>query len=108
MIRPAEIVLVLDSAALNLWDHQRAAVNECDRYFAEGPAQQSALVHFPTGAGKTGIMAVLARRRAETAPAIVVCPSAALVLQLEREFRTDFWAKIGAPDDWRFSFTARL
>jgi hypothetical protein len=31
----------------------------------------------------------------------VVCPSAALVAQLRREFKSEFWEKLGAPDIWR-------
>ena len=55
----------------------------------------------PTGTGKTGVMAVLATRRAASAPVLVVCPSAALVEQLMSEFGTRFWDTIGAAPDWR-------
>jgi hypothetical protein len=55
----------------------------------------------PTGTGKTGVMAVLAARRAAERPVLVVCPSAALVAQLRLEFESEFWEKIGAPDIWR-------
>ncbi|WP_200939224.1 MULTISPECIES: DEAD/DEAH box helicase [unclassified Caulobacter] len=93
---------------LALWNHQRAAVDECERYFAQAPQGRSALVHYPTGAGKTGIMAALARRRATTAPVLVVCPSAALVAQLEGQFRAGFWEKIGAAEEWHFRHTGLL
>lgn len=53
-------------------------------------------------------MAAVGRVRAEAGPVLVVCPSAALVVQLEAQFRSDFWNRIGAPEAWRFSNTARL
>ena len=54
----------------------------------------------PTGTGKTGVMAVLATRRAATDPVLVVCPSAALVDQLIKELKADFWDRIGADPEW--------
>ncbi len=53
-------------------------------------------------------MATIGRRRAEQRPVLIVCPSAALVAQLERQFRGDFWNRIGADPEWRFRHTARL
>jgi superfamily II DNA or RNA helicase len=53
-------------------------------------------------------MATLARRRAERAPVLVVCPSAALVEQLQSEFATGFWDKVGADAAWRFQQVPRL
>jgi hypothetical protein len=55
----------------------------------------------PTGTGKTGVMAVLASRRAAEKPVLVVCPSAALVAQLRLEFESEFWKRLAAPDIWR-------
>ncbi len=55
----------------------------------------------PTGTGKTGVMAVLASRRAFEKPVLVVCPSAALVAQLRLEFGSEFWKRLAAPDIWR-------
>jgi superfamily II DNA or RNA helicase len=72
----------------------------CEAYFASG-SEKGCLVHMPTGTGKTGVMAVLATRRAAEKPVLVVCPSAALVAQLRREFKSEFWEKLGAPDIWR-------
>lgn len=94
--------------ALNLWDHQREAVERIEAYFAADWNGKSALVHHPTGAGKTGIMATLARIRAADKPILVICPSAALVKQLELQFATTFWDRLGAPDEWKFSKTLRL
>lgn len=55
----------------------------------------------PTGTGKTGIMAVVAARRCQDKPVLVVCPSAALADQLRREFANEFWRRIGAAAEWR-------
>jgi hypothetical protein len=87
-------------SALGLWAHQLKAVRCCEKYFASG-STKGCLVHMPTGTGKTGVMAVLASRRAVTKPVLVVCPSAALVAQLRTEFESDFWNKIGAPSVWQ-------
>lgn len=89
-----------DPNGLQLWPHQRDAVASGERYFASG-SKRGALIHMPTGTGKTGVMAVLAMRRVATAPVLVVCPSAALVAQLIDEFSTRFWDTISAPDEWR-------
>jgi Type III restriction enzyme, res subunit len=85
---------------LGLWPHQLKAVQCCDAYFTSG-SNKGCLVHMPTGTGKTGVMAVLAARRAAEKPVLVVCPSAALVSQLRLEFESEFWEKLGAPDMWR-------
>lgn len=90
----------LDPSKLKLWKHQRTAVATCGHYF-ESDSLKSCLVHMPTGTGKTGVMAVLASRRSVESPVMVVCPSAALVEQLMKELSNDFWARIGAPDEWR-------
>ncbi len=99
---------MFDPAVLGLWQHQRDAVDVARRYFASDSDGQSALVHHPTGAGKTGIMATIARLQAIEKPVLVVCPSAALVVQLERQFSAGFWNRIKAPEEWRITHTARL
>lgn len=98
---------LLELDELKLWPHQRAAIERAEVYF-EAAGKQSALVNYPTGSGKTGIMAVAGRRRAQKAPVLVVCPSIALVTQLETQFRSAFWEKIGASEHWRFPHTGRL
>ncbi len=87
-------------SSLGLWPHQLKAVWCCEAYFASG-SDKGCLVHMPTGTGKTGVMAVLATRRAAKKPVLVVCPSAALVAQLRLEFDSAFWKKVDAPDIWR-------
>ncbi|MGO9681082.1 MAG: DEAD/DEAH box helicase [Beijerinckiaceae bacterium] len=98
---------VLDINTLALWPHQRSAVVACDRYFDSGRVR-SALVHMPTGTGKTGIMATISTRRAQNQPVLIICPSIALVHQLITDFQTGFWDKIGAPPIWAPEQTLHL
>jgi hypothetical protein len=97
----------LDPMQLALWNHQRAAITACENYFATA-TDRAALIHYPTGTGKTGIMAVIAARRSQADPVLVICPSAALVGQLGNEFRADFWQRIGAPAHWAPEQVLRL
>lgn len=90
---------VFDPGELPLWAHQRQAIETCDRYF-NANVTRAALVQLPTGTGKTGIMAAVATKRALSRPVLVVCPSAALVEQLQYELRSGFWDRIGAPQRW--------
>ena len=85
--------------SLDLWPHQLAAVEACNRYFASS-APRSALVQMPTGTGKTGVMATISATRAAKQPVLVVCPSVALVQQLIDDFSGLFWKKIGADASW--------
>ncbi len=85
---------------LELWPHQRAAVEAVGAYFASG-SERGCLIHMPTGSGKTGIIATIASLRSIEKPVLIVCPSAALVEQLTQQFRESFWEKIGANDTWK-------
>ncbi|MGX5843692.1 DEAD/DEAH box helicase [Mesorhizobium sp. ArgA1] len=89
-----------DLAELDVWPHQLDAIRAGEAYFASG-SPKGCLIHMPTGTGKTGVMAVLATRRAVAMPVLVVCPSAALVEQLKSQFVSGFWDKIKAPDEWK-------
>src|ERR1051326_7615749 len=97
----------LDLDSLRLWPHQRAAVETCQVYF-KSKSKRSALVHMPTGTGKTGVMATIATRRAQALPVLVICPSVALVHQLVDDFREQFWRKIGADPKWAPEKTPQL
>lgn len=72
----------------------------CLDYFASG-STRGALVQYPTGTGKTGIMATIGSLRARTGPVLIVCPSSALAGQLVREITGNFWNRIAAPEAWR-------
>jgi superfamily II DNA or RNA helicase len=89
-----------DLKELQLWSHQRSAIQTCDRYF-EADIRRAALVQMPTGTGKTGVMAAISSRRAAALPVLIVCPSAALVEQVQSEIGNAFWDRIGAGVEWK-------
>ncbi|MCJ2117012.1 DEAD/DEAH box helicase family protein [Methylobacterium sp. J-001] len=98
----------MDLNELRLRPHQREAVDRTLAYLHLQPDGRAVLIHHPTGSGKTGIMAAVGRLRARSQPVLVVCPSAALVGQLQAQFIFDFWARIKAPAEWHFTRTERL
>ena len=93
--------------SLNLWPHQRGAIEACNRYF-KSASTRSGLVQMPTGTGKTGVMATISAVRADVKPVLVVCPSVALVQQLIDDFSGLFWKKIGADPAWGLEKTFHL
>jgi superfamily II DNA or RNA helicase len=97
----------MDRADLNLLPQQLDALRLCDEYLSK-EHKRSALIHMPTGTGKTGIMAVLGAEYSLGAPILVVCPSDALATQLCREFHTDFWVTCAAPAGWAPDNVERL
>jgi superfamily II DNA or RNA helicase len=86
-------------AELSLWAAQNDALTMCERYFAR--PDRSALVQMPTGAGKTGVIAVISSLRSRRGAVLVLAPSEALVMQLQKDIAEDFWATIGARDRWK-------
>ena len=89
----------LDSGDLRLWPHQAEAVRVCAAYFASG-SNRSGLIHYPTGTGKTGVMATLAGLRRDAGHTLILCPSAALVEQIIAAVEGGFWTTIGAKTEW--------
>lgn len=90
-----ETVKTVDSwEKLNLWPHQRQAVEMIRRYQA-AKVEGQALIRMPTGTGKTGVMAVVAQCFSDTVDLLVVAPWAQLTGQIAREIETDFWQKLG-------------
>lgn len=82
----------------HLWPHQVRAVDLVRRYLKAhktSKATGSALIRFPTGTGKTAVIAVAARILARPGIVVVVCPSEALREQLRGEIDEEFWAKLG-------------
>jgi Type III restriction enzyme, res subunit len=69
-----------------LWRHQRDAVDAMTRYIAgfNSKAPRAALVHMPTGSGKTLVIASLARCIERSGPVVVVAPRVGLREQLAR------------------------
>ncbi len=88
-------------AGLKLWKHQSEAIEKVRGYLSSKD-KGAALVRIPTGAGKTGVIAVLAQAFPDTPNVLVVCPWAALREQLMDEIRESFWRKAGVKNgSWR-------
>lgn len=79
---------------LSLWKHQRQAVAVVREYldaYRRGKTKGAALVHMPTGSGKTGVIAAIARCLPEVGAALVVAPRVALRDQLWRDVSSRFF-----------------
>src|SRR5262245_23857170 len=83
--------------AFSLWDHQRDAVLKLREYvkaYKQGRTDRAALVHVPTGAGKTGIIALLTRLTPGVDNSLVLAPRIALRDQLGRDAESRFFQKL--------------
>ncbi len=81
-------------AQLSLWPHQSEAINRMRHYIAEfqaGNVEGSALVHMPTGSGKTGVIATIARCLPEVGCTLILAPRIALREQLARDIQSRFF-----------------
>ena len=81
-------------AQLSLWSHQSEAINRMRHYIAEfqaGNVEGSALVHMPTGSGKTGVIATIARCLPEVGCTLILAPRIALREQLARDIQSRFF-----------------
>jgi len=84
---------------LSLWPHQMAAVERINDYisaFHRGAAQGSALVQMPTGSGKTGVIAALARCVPGIGCALVLTPRKALRAQLAQDIGGRFFQRLAS------------
>lgn len=77
-----------------LWPHQSDALAAMGRYVASFTKQapRAALVHMPTGSGKTGIIACLARCIETRGPVLIVCPRVGIRDQLARDVTARFFS----------------
>jgi type I site-specific restriction-modification system R (restriction) subunit len=62
--------------------------------YQDGDVRGSALVHMPTGSGKTGVIAALARCIPEVSSVLVLTPRIALREQLLRDIRERFFNRL--------------
>jgi Type III restriction enzyme, res subunit len=97
----------------SLWDHQKAAIGTVvaylrgDKAIPERPEHtEAALLKLPTGTGKSGVIAVLARCLPEIRKVLVLTPREALTKQLLRDIRFRFWKNIGYNVEHSRLFTA--
>lgn len=72
--------------------YQRDAALMCIEYLSS-ESTQNALVHLPTGTGKTGVMATLCALTDRNI--LIVVPNATLPVQVRNEIETNFWKSIG-------------
>lgn len=97
-----EIMTPESLSDLKLWPHQKEAVKTVEGYlqaFKERNTQKAALVHMPTGTGKSAVIASVARFLSPRRCVLVLCPRAALRRQLFREISGgDFWQRVGVSD----------
>lgn len=96
-----------------LWEHQQAAIATVvaylhgDKRIPERPEHtEAALLKLPTGTGKSGIIAVLARCLPEVRRILVLTPRTALTEQLMADIRYRFWSHLGYDVDGSALFTA--
>lgn len=86
--------------SLPLWQHQADAL-EFLKSYTESEADRGALVHMPTGTGKTGIISVLARCILEDENVLVLTPWQTLRKQMANDVEAEFWRVIGVdPAVW--------
>ena len=80
-----------------LRDYQRDAVDRMRRYLGEFDRAnpRAALVHMPTGSGKTAIIATLARCWTVPGPVVVIAPRIGLRQQLARDLSERFFRHAG-------------
>ncbi len=100
--RLARFAFWKDGPGPQLWDHQKAAIGtivaylNADKKIPERPEQtEAALLKLPTGTGKSGIIAVVARCLPRIRRVLVLTPRQALTRQLLADIRYRFWKHIG-------------
>ncbi len=86
----------------HLWEHQKAAIATVtaylngDKSIPERPDHtEAALLKLPTGTGKSGIIAVLARCLPAIRKVLILTPRTALTEQLLHDIRYRFWGHLG-------------
>jgi superfamily II DNA or RNA helicase len=92
---------------LSLWHNQKEAIALGAAYVRvaqRSGAEEAALIKMPTGSGKSGVIAVLARCLPDVRRALVLTPREGLVQQMHADIRHRFWANMGCTDsnanDW--------
>lgn len=83
-----------------LWTHQRSAIALTAAYLSSEKALPSggleaALIKMPTGTGKSGVVAVIARCLPDVRRALVLTPRTALAEQLKDDIAFRFWRNVG-------------
>jgi len=85
-------ILFIDQ--MSLWQNQQEAIEKMCEYidaYHKKKTSKSALVHMPTGSGKTGVMAVLSRCVHDINSVLVVTNRIAIREQLTRHIKGEFF-----------------
>lgn len=85
-----------------LWSHQVDAVNSIRKYLKAWELDNaigSALIHMPTGTGKTGVIASASHFLKKSGCVLILCPRIALRDQLCREVKGRFFTKLTLTDE---------
>ncbi len=90
---------------LSLWPHQADAVRMVERYLKRRASNRdmtgSALVHMPTGTGKTGAIAAITHCLKQVGGALVLTPRRSLKRQMADDLGHAFWQVMGVdPGRW--------
>lgn len=86
----------------DLWEHQRKAIKIIRKYisnFQSGLTNGSCLIHMPTGSGKTGVMASVARCLPEVKHSLILAPRVVLRKQLYEDVKVRFFYKLNFVPD---------
>ena len=81
----------------HLWKHQIKSIELIKTYlnkYNRIKNIKSALIHLPTGAGKTGVMASICHYSGKSGSVLILCPRNAIRDQLHREISGAFFAKL--------------
>jgi superfamily II DNA or RNA helicase len=85
-----------------LWEHQQRAIEITLAYLSANPylperldVREAGLLKLPTGTGKSGIVAVLARCLPKVKRILVLTPRQSLVAQMSDDVRFRFWGHLG-------------
>lgn len=96
-----------------LWEHQVAGISLAAAYIcadarlpAEANVPEAALLKMPTGTGKSGVVAILARCLPTVKRVLILTPRTALARQMGRDTRWRFWKRLGFDAKERATFVA--
>lgn len=78
-----------------IWKHQKKALIKIEEYLDNCNPENHCLVKMPTGAGKTGIMAIASNFYDSVNNILIVVPNAVLPHQMKCEIESEFWSNIG-------------
>jgi hypothetical protein len=89
---------VRDWKTLKLWKQQKTAVQMIEKYIRAKKKEEkpkAALLQIPSGAGKTGVIAVSSICLPEAKVVLILVPRADLITPVINEIQKEFWDNIG-------------